>query len=214
MTSHSKRQLKTPRMARNVFLVTASASAVGGEDGCRQAFDVAAAAVDLPAETLARYVHSCCYVPPPGEASGSLHARLGLAPLGSVDAARGGPALWIGASAVAGGCSDAVLIAAWDEHGAHCVVLADRETAETLTTTPVRLGVAIAHGASSGLDGVDLARRYALSLAGVESASLVDDLPAGHLRIVQFRTQALAGAPSMLVLQGHDDRVTVVVLAI
>ena len=212
MTSHSKRQLKAPRPARDVYMVTAGASTDGGEDGCEQALAAAAAAIEIPAEVLARYVHSCCYVPPPGATSGSLHRRLGMAPLGSVVAARGGPALWMGANSVASGYSDAVLIAAWDEGGAHCVVLAERETAQTLTATPTRLGVAIAHGTDP--DGVELARQRALAVAGLDSASLADDLPAGHPRIADFHTRAADGTASMLVLSGADDRTTVVVLAI
>jgi len=213
MTSYSKRQLRSPRPARGVYVVTAGASAEGGEAGGRQAFSAAAAAIDLPSETLARFVNSCCYVPPGGAGSGALHQLLGLAPLGSVDAVKGGPALWTAASAVAGGYSDAILIAAWDDSGAHCVVLADRETAQTLTSAPVRLGVAVAHGTSDELDGIELATERALALAGTDSAAAADDLPAGHPRIVQLCRRAAEGSPSLLAISGDDERTTIVVLA-
>jgi len=212
MTSYSKRQLKTPRLARDVYMVTAGASAEGGEAGCERAVEAAADAIEVSLQTLSRFVQSCCYVPPEGGVSGSVHRKLGLTPLGTVDSARGGPALWTAAAAVASGLCDTALVAAWDGHGAHCVVVADCETAQTLSKSPVRLGVAIAHGVSSALDGADLARTRALAMAGADSAAPADDLAAGHPRIVQLRQRALDGSASMLVLQGDDDRTTVIVM--
>ena len=131
MITFSERQLKIPRFARPVYLVTGGNSEFARafphkrtEELCIEALTMACELIDIEPAELKRYLHTCYYGHFAdhfgdqllGEAA--IHDRLGLDPLGNVGiktgGATGGSALWEGAKAVASGYSDCVLCMGWE----------------------------------------------------------------------------------------------------
>lgn len=131
MIRFSKQQLKTPRLLRPVYLVTAGQSKFDRaipdkrtEELCVDAFVMAAKLLELSPAKLKQYIHSCYYGHFAdhfgdqllGEAV--IHDRLGLDPLGNVGiktgGATGGSTIWEGVKAVASGYSDCVLTMGWE----------------------------------------------------------------------------------------------------
>jgi len=131
MIKFSDRQLKIPRLARPVYLVTAGQSKFDRafpdkrtEELCIDAFVEAAALIDKTPAELKRYIHTAYYGHFAdhfgdqllGEAV--IHDRLGLDPLGNIGVktggATGGSTLWEAVKAVASGYSDCTLAMGWE----------------------------------------------------------------------------------------------------
>ena len=131
MIRFSDRQLRIPRLARPVYLVTAGQSKFDRafpdkrtEELCIEAFVEAAALIHKTPAGLKRYIHTAYYGHFAdhfgdqllGEAV--IHDRLGLDPLGNVGVktggATGGSTLWEAVKAVASGYSDCVLAMGWE----------------------------------------------------------------------------------------------------
>ena len=131
MIKFSKRQLKTPKMQRPVYLVTGGMSKFGRsipekrtEELVIDAFVEAAEFIDKSPAELKEYIHSCYYGHFADHFGDQLlgesviHDRLGLDPLGNVGiktgGATGGSTLWEAFKAVASGYSDCVLAMGWE----------------------------------------------------------------------------------------------------
>ena len=131
MITFSKRQLKTPRFLRDVYLVTGGNSEFRRafpekrtEELCIDALTEAAEYIGTTPRELKKYIHSCYYGHFAdhfgdqllGEAV--IHDRLGLDPLGNIGVktggATGGSAIWEAAKAVASGYSDCTLAMGWE----------------------------------------------------------------------------------------------------
>jgi acetyl-CoA C-acetyltransferase len=134
MIKFSKRQLKTPKMQRPVYLVTGGMSKFGRsipekrtEELVIDSFVEAAKFIDKSPAELKEYIHSCYYGHFADHFGDQLlgesviHDRLGLDPLGNVGiktgGATGGSTLWEAFKAVASGYSDCVLAMGWERHG-------------------------------------------------------------------------------------------------
>jgi hypothetical protein len=170
MATFSKRQQQPPNPARDVAVVAAAVADAAGEAeaAVREALDGLATIAGAPADRLVGFLQSAVYACPASEDAAVVHAALGLAPLPAVATTDSAVALWQASLAVASGHADAVLVAGWDDAGAVCAVLADRETAETLTTGP-RAFAAVTAMAAAGDPGsaVQSAADRARALAGV-----------------------------------------------
>ena len=131
MIKFSKRQLKTPKMQRPVYLVTGGMSKFGRsipekrtEELVIDSFVEAAKFIDKSPAELKEYIHSCYYGHFADHFGDQLlgesviHDRLGLDPLGNVGiktgGATGGSTLWEAFKAVASGYSDCVLAMGWE----------------------------------------------------------------------------------------------------
>lgn len=183
MTTRSGRQLDLPSLARDAYLVAAISPAIG-EDSRR----------------LLGFVHSCCYGPDCDAAA--VHADLGLGLQGYSQHGSDVGALWEGVKTVASGYSDCVLVACGADD-ASCVVLADRETAETLTRRALRLHVGVSGPSSADAEADAL--RIVRAMAGVEGgevagsdgdviallASMSDDLQPGQTSLAMVRGDAI-----------------------
>ena len=203
MTDLSKRQLELPDPARPVYLVTAGASQQSGAVGCEEALGAAAAAIEASADSLTRFVHSCCYVPPAGDRGTDVHVHLGLEPLAAIDLPDGPAALWAATASVAGRVSSVVAVFGWDGDGAHCAVIAHRESAETLARRPLRLGLGI--GAGEGAE--PLAATHAAAFAGLTDAPALDDTPPGHERLGRVAANVRdSGGGALVWVLGSDER--------
>ncbi|MHC4662504.1 MAG: thiolase C-terminal domain-containing protein [Planctomycetota bacterium] len=131
MITFSERQLRTPKLMRDVYLVTAGQSQYARafphkktEELCIDALVQAAEFLGMTPKELKKYIHSCYYGyfadhfgdQLLGEAV--IHDRLGLDPLGNVGiktgGATGGSALWEAVKAVASGYSDCTLALGWE----------------------------------------------------------------------------------------------------
>lgn len=140
MTTRSKRQLESPTLARDAYIVVA-ASPLSGTPAVRDTIANAAAAIGEAPGRILGFVHTCYYGP--HCAAADTHAQLELDAQGYSVSATDSAALWEGAKTVASGYSACVLVMG-GEAGNACVVLADRETAETLAPNPIRLSMAVA----------------------------------------------------------------------
>jgi acetyl-CoA C-acetyltransferase len=131
MITFSEQQLKVPKLARPVYLVTAGQSkfdrAFPGkrtEELCVDALTQAAELINKTPAELKKYIHTCYYGHFAdhfgdqllGEAV--IHDRLGLDPLGTIGVktggATGGSTLWEAIKAVASGYSDCTLAMGWE----------------------------------------------------------------------------------------------------
>ncbi len=131
MITFSDRQLKTPKLLRPVYLVTAGQSKFDRaipekrtEELCIDALTMAARLINKTPAELKKYVHTAYYGHFAdhfgdqllGEAV--IHDRLGLDPLGNIGiktgGATGGSTLWEAVKAVASGYSDCVLAMGWE----------------------------------------------------------------------------------------------------
>ena len=204
MTTRSRRQLDVPSPARDTYLV-AALSPVSGAPAAREAIAGAAAALGQDPQRLLGYVHSCCYGP--GCDAAAVHADLGLGLQGYTQHGSDAGALWEGAKTVSSGYSDCVLVACGAD-GASCAVLADRETAETLTRRSLRLLVGVSGPASAGAEADAL--RVARAMAGVEGGEVasVDGDPIASLAAMTDGLQP--GQTSLAVVRG--DVITAVAL--
>ncbi len=155
MITFSHRQLKTPRLLRPVYLVTAGLSKCDRampdkrtEELCIEALAMAAKLIDRTPAELKKYIHTAYYGHFAdhfgdqllGEAV--IHDRLGLDPLGNVGiktgGATGGSTLWEAVKAVASGYSDCVLAMGWErmdevptDEGNHLIACAADKDWET-----------------------------------------------------------------------------------
>ncbi len=205
MTTRSRRQLDLPSPARDAYLV-AALSPVSGAPTAREAIAGAAAATGQAPERLLGFVHSCCFGP--GCDAAAVHADLGLGLQGYAQHGSDAGALWEGVKTVASGYSDCVLVAC-GAGGASCAVLADRETAETLTRRPLRLHVAVSGPASAEAEADAL--RVVRALAGVDGgeAATVDGDLIAHLSAM---TDALEPGQSNLAMV-HGEVITALALS-
>ncbi len=131
MIKFSERQLRTPKLMRPVYLVTAGQSKFDRampdkrtEELCVDALTMAARLIDKTPAELKSYIHTAYYGHFAdhfgdqllGEAV--IHDRLGLDPLGNVGVktggATGGSTLWEAVKAVASGYSDCTLAMGWE----------------------------------------------------------------------------------------------------
>ncbi len=131
MITFSEQQLKVPKLARPVYLVTAGQSKFDRafpdkrtEDLCVEALTQAAELIDKTPAELKKYIHTCYYGHFAdhfgdqllGEAV--IHDRLGLDPLGTIGVktggATGGSTIWEAMKAVASGYSDCTLAMGWE----------------------------------------------------------------------------------------------------
>jgi acetyl-CoA C-acetyltransferase len=131
MITFSKRQLKIPKFARDVYLVTGGNSEFRRafpekrtEELCIDAFREAADYIGMSAAELKAFIHTCYYGHFAdhfgdqllGEAV--IHDRLGLDPLGNcgvkTGGATGGTTIWEAAKAIASGYSDCTLAMGWE----------------------------------------------------------------------------------------------------
>lgn len=149
MDSFSQRQLRIPRLARDVYLIgsgvdetriEASASA----DRCVAALDAACTGVAGERGGLVPYVEGLLLGRPEPEAEEdeTVLERLGLAPLPAPGATGEGSALEMGCWAVASGAADVLVVLAWNAARAGCLVLGEAEMAHTLHRVPVRIHAA------------------------------------------------------------------------
>jgi hypothetical protein len=196
MTTRSTRQLDLPSPARDAYLV-ASLSPVGGTPAAREAIAGAAAAIGQDPRRLLGFVHSCCFGP--GCDAAAVHADLGLGLQGYSQHGSDAGALWEGVKTVASGYSDCVLVACGAD-GASCALLADRETAETLTRRSLRLHVGVS-GPSSAEAEADALRvvRAMAAVEGGEVAGVDGDLVA-HLAAMSDGLQP--GQTSLAMVRG------------
>ncbi len=131
MITFSEQQLKTPKFSRDVYMVTGGMSEFRRafperktEELCIEALQEAASYINMSAQNLKKYIHSCYYGHFADHFGDQLlgesviHDRLGLDPLGNVGVktggATGGSTLWEAAKAVASGYSDCVLAMGWE----------------------------------------------------------------------------------------------------
>jgi len=131
MITFSDRQLKIPKMAKPVYLITAGMSKFARafpdkrtEEICIDAFTEAANFIDMTPAQLKKYIHTCYYGHFAdhfgdqllGEAV--IHDRLGLDPLGNcgvkTGGATGGITLWEAYKTIASGYSDCTLAMGWE----------------------------------------------------------------------------------------------------
>ncbi len=174
--TRSKRQLEIPALARDAYLV-AAASPLDGAPTARDAFANLAAAMQADPQRLLGFVHSGCYGP--GADAALVHAALDLAPQGYAVLGTDAAALWEAVKTVASGYSGCVLLVG-GATGAACALVADRETAQTLSPAPLRLQVSVAGPASD--DAEDEALRVARALSGADSdPSAIDGDLLAHL---------------------------------
>jgi acetyl-CoA C-acetyltransferase len=131
MITFSDRQLKIPKLAKPVYLVTGGNSQFARafphkrtEELCIDALTEAAEFIGMTPYKMKEYIHSCYYGHFAdhfgdqllGEAV--IHDRLGLEPLGNIGiktgGATGGSTLWEAYKTVASGYSDCVLALGWE----------------------------------------------------------------------------------------------------
>lgn len=199
MTTRSTRQLDIPSPARDVYLV-AALSPVSGAPAAREAIAGAAAAIGQEPHRLLGFVHSCCYGP--GCDAAAVHDDLELGLQGYAQHGSDAGALWEAAKTVASGYSDCVLVAC-GVGGASCAILADRETAETLTRRALRLHVGVS-GPASGDAEADALRVVGALAGGVDGevgpvegdliaqlASMTDRLQPGQTSLAMVRSDVI-----------------------
>ncbi len=204
MATFSKRQQQIPNPAREVSLAGAVTVDDAGEAAAMVGLALRGLAetCEIPANRVAGFLQCCFYTATPAEDAAAVHAALGLTPLPAVQVPDSGLALWQASLAVASGHADAVLVAGWDDRGAAAAVIADRETAETLSRGARRF-TALTAMAAPGANGeaVDAVAQRARAVAGTTADAPSTD--AGALDALRW----LAG----LSMHGADHTATVFV---
>lgn len=198
MTTRSKRQLEIPALARDAYLI-AAVSPVDSTPTARDALASMAAALQADPQRLLGFVHSCCYGP--GGEAAQVHDALDLAPQGYTVLGTDAAALFDAVKTVASGYSGCVLVAG-GAGGSACALIADRETAQTLSPAPLRLQVSVAGPASD--DAEADAIRIARALCGAADdptavdgdllahlSAMTHGLDTGHTRLALHRADVI-----------------------
>ncbi len=166
MDRFSQRQLRIPRLARDVYLIGAAVEETRIESDdtvgrCTAALDAATADLSGGHAALLPYVDGLVLgrSDPEAEEDEAVIQRLGLDPLAAPGASSEGSALEVACWAVASGAADVLVVMAWNAARATCAVLGEIELARTLHPAPARVVAASGSqlrfpGATEGLPPV------------------------------------------------------------